>query len=79
MPEVEYSILKKNSVGSKCELAHPQRKPFNSQIKFEILLNVNHAIHDVSSENLVLDQLIIAKLKFFSILITYLFNIALIL
>ena len=35
--------------------------------------------HNVSSENLVLDQLIIPKLIFFSILITYLFDIVLIL
>ena len=34
---------------------------------------------DVSSENLVLDQLIIPKLIFFFILITYLVDIALIL
>ena len=52
---------------------------FNSQIKFVILLAVNHTILDVSSENLALDQLIIPKLLFFFILITYLIDILLIL
>ena len=35
--------------------------------------------YKISSENLVLDQLIIPKFMFFSILITYLFDIVLIL
>ena len=48
----------------------------NSQIKFLILFSVNSFI---SSENLVLDQLIIPKLIFFFILITYLVDIVLIL
>ena len=53
-------------------------KPFNSQIKFVILLTVNYTILVVSSENLVLDQLIIPKLIFFFIFITYLVDIVLI-
>ena len=53
-------------------------KPLNSQIKFVILLIVNHTILIVGSENLVLDQLIIPKLIFFFILITYLVDIVLI-
>ena len=53
-------------------------KPFNSQIKFVILFTVNHTILIVSSENLVLDQLIIPKLMFFFIFITYLVDIVLI-
>ena len=45
--------------------------PFKTQTKFVILLTVNHTILlNVSSENLVLDQLIIPKLIFFFILIT---------
>ena len=44
---------------------------FNSQIKFVILFTVNHIIcFDVSSENLVLDLLIIPKLIYFFILTT---------
>ena len=53
---------------------------FNSQIKFVILFTVNHTIcFDVSSENLVLDLLIIPKLIYFFILTTCLLNIVLIL
>ena len=53
---------------------------FNSQIKFVILLIVNHTIIIiVRSENLVLNQLIISKLIFFFVLITYLVDIVLIL
>ena len=45
--------------------------PFKTQTKFVILLTVNHTILlNVSTENLVLDQLIIPKLIFFFILIT---------
>ena len=45
--------------------------PFKTQTKFVTLLTVNHTILlNVSSENLVLDQLIIPKLIFFFILIT---------
>ena len=53
---------------------------FNSQIKFVILFTVNHTIcFDVSSENFVLDLLIIPKLIYFFILTTCLLNIILIL
>ena len=54
--------------------------PFKTQTKFVILLTVNHTILlNVSSENLVLDQLIIPKLIVSLILITYLVDIVLIL
>ena len=54
--------------------------PFKTQTKFVILLTVNHTILlNVSSENLVLDQLIIPKLIFFFILITNLVYTVLIL
>ena len=53
-------------------------QPFHSQIKFAILLTVNHnKSYNISSENLVLDQLIIPKLIFFFILNTYLIEILL--
>ena len=53
---------------------------FNSQIKFVILLTVNHTnSYNVNSENLVMDQSIIPKLISLFILITYLVDIALIL
>ena len=53
-------------------------QPFNSQIKFAILLTVNHnKSYNISSENLVLDQLIIPKLISFFILNTYLVEILL--
>ena len=55
-------------------------KPFNSQIKFVILFSVNHTILIMLvTENLVLNQLIIPKLIFFLILITYVVDIVLIL
>ena len=55
--------------------------PFKTQTKFVILLTVNHTIllNVYSSENLVLDQLIIPKLIFFFILITNLVYTVLIL
>ena len=57
--------------------------PFNRKISLVILLHVNvgHTILMMlySSENLVLDQLIIPELVFFFILVTYLLDIVLIL
>ena len=64
-------------VSSMVLIGHPVLT-FNSQIKVVILLTVNHTIL-MSSENLVLDQLITPKLIFFFILITYLVDIILIL
>ena len=55
-------------------------KLFNSKVKiFNSLSFQLHNSYDVRSENLVLDQLIIPKLLFFFIPITYLVDIELIL
>ena len=56
-------------------------KPFNSQMKI-VILHIScqpYNAHNVSLENLGLDQLIIPKWIFFSVLITYLLDIILIL
>ena len=77
-PFLAQGLKLSDTVRSACS---PALSPFNSQIEFVILL-INHQpynSYNVSSENLVLDQLIIPKLIVFFFLITCLVDIVLIL
>ena len=56
-------------------------QPFTPKISLEILLTVFHTglLNHISSENVVLDQLVIPQLLFFIVFITFLFDILVIL